>query len=754
MSEPEQAPEGRPPKSSRIMWSFIKPHKKALFLGVVLGIGSAGAGLALPMSIKNVLESLGTGQSIMSTLWPTLIFVGAATVLGIGQGIVLGRLGERVVLTARRKMVNRLLRAKTTTLSQHPGGELVARVTSDSSLLRRATADSLVGLTKAGVMLVGSIVLMAVLSWTLLLVTMGGILLIFVLVGFMMPSLAKAGERAQDAVGHLGGTLDSVLRAVKTVKASRSEKRETARAVVDAEIAAKQGIRASVIQTLSSVLAGTGSQLAIMIVLAIGAYQISQHEITVATMVAFLLYALQLVDPIRNTIDSLSELQSGVAAAARINEIEQFEIEMDPPGAMVVPPSNSPVVAEFLDVSAAYAPTAPPVVQNLNLRIPRTGHTAIVGPSGAGKTTVFTMLLRFLDINGGEIRVDGAPLTQWSLDQLRSKIVYVEQETPLLPGSLRYNVSYFRQEATDADIWQALRSVCLDTKFDNIENALDSDLASTTMSGGERQRVALARALCAKPEILLLDEATSALDGITESVVADCIAGVAGQGAVVTIAHRLSTVIDANQIIVMEAGRVRAAGTHQELMDRDELYRDLIAALKIGPNEAQPAHEVQEERYIPVDDYYSRPSRPLLPSLSFNFGASRRSQMSRTSSARVSAPSRMLIPNPASRPQPGTTTRPPAMSGVSNPGSGYGTGPMGGGAGTAGSGYGPGPLGGAPTEYGRQSNYVEPQPHPSQPRQPHPSQPPRPPQQPDQGRTPYPEPPTRTVVNPPPSKRY
>ena len=633
------------PKNSRIMWSFIRPHTKTLLLGIVLGIGSAGAGLALPMSIKAVLDALGSGKSIMSVLWPTVAFVFAAAGLGIMQGVVLGRLGERVVLTARKGMVNRLLRAKTGELSQHVSGELVARVTSDSSLLRRATADALVGLTKSAVMLVGSIVLMLVLAPTLMLVTVGGIAIIFALVSLLMPGLARAGERAQDAVGRLGGTLESVLRAIKTVKSSRSEQRETDRANVDAEIAAQQGIRASIIQTTSSVLAGTGSQLAIMIVLALGAWQISTGKLSVATLIAFLLYALQLVDPIRNTIDAVSELQRGVAAAARISEIENLTMEQDPPGAMQIPASNAPNIAEFHGVTAAYRPDIPPVIRDLHMRIPRRGHTAIVGPSGAGKTTVYTLLLRFLEHNAGEIILDGAPVSQWTLDQLRSKIVYVEQETPLLPGSLRYNVSYFRQSATDGDIWRALRAVRLDTKFEAAQNALDADLAATTMSGGERQRIALARALCANPEILLLDEATAQLDGITEQAVQGCIAEVSKQGAVVTIAHRLSTVLEADQIVVMEKGSVRASGRHEELLERDELYRDLIAALRIGPA-PEPTHvpKPREEVPVPLDDYYSRPSRQLFPSIGFNLLPSRRSRPSTpdrrvpVAAGRVSAP--------------------------------------------------------------------------------------------------------------------
>ena len=587
---PADAPESEGPSSLRLLWAFLGPHRKTLAIGLVFGIGSAAAALALPLSIKAVLDTLGTDKSIMSVLLPTLVLVAAAALLGYGQGVLLGRLGERVVYSTRAGMINQLVRARTTALSRHQSGELVARVTSDSTLLRRAAASSMVQLTKSVIMLLGSIVLMLVLSPLLLLVTAAGITGIFVLVGMLMPRLGKANERAQDAVGRLGGTLDSVLRAIKTVKASGSEDRETARVVAEAEEAAVQGVRAAKIQTMSGVVAGAGSQLAIMIVLAIGAWQISEDVITVSVLVAFLLYALQLVEPVTLTIDAVAELQGGMAAAARIAEISRLETEFDNPDAIAVPASRSPNIVEFRDVLATYDLTKPPVVQHLNLAIPRYGHTAIVGPSGAGKTTIFTLLLRFLDIHAGALLVEGVPARRWSLGQLRNKIVYVEQDTPLLPGSLRYNLSYFRQEATDGEIWEALRRVRLDRKFAAAQGALDVELAATTMSGGERQRIALARALIARPEILLLDEATAQLDGITEAAVQDCIKAAGETGAVVTIAHRLSTVIDANQIVVMEKGSARAAGTHQELMARDELYRDLIAALKIGPPSRSTHH--------------------------------------------------------------------------------------------------------------------------------------------------------------------
>ncbi|WP_181789372.1 ATP-binding cassette domain-containing protein, partial [Streptomyces phytophilus] len=221
-------------------------------------------------------------------------------------------------------------------------------------------------------------------------------------------------------------------------------------------------------------------------------------------------------------------------------------------------------------------------VRGIDLAVPRRGHTAIVGPSGAGKTTLLSLVLRFLEPQEGELALDGRPYRELSHPAIRARLAYVEQDTPVVPGTIRDNLLFSRPDAGEEELRRVLRDVRLAEKVDGLDDGLDTELSSTAVSGGERQRIALARALLREPDVLLLDEATAQLDALTEAAVHECIRTRARAGAVVTIAHRLSTVIDADTIVVMEAGRIRARGTHEELLAADSLYRDLVRALRIA----------------------------------------------------------------------------------------------------------------------------------------------------------------------------
>lgn len=232
-------------------------------------------------------------------------------------------------------------------------------------------------------------------------------------------------------------------------------------------------------------------------------------------------------------------------------------------------------------MTAGYQDADEPVLHDVTLEVPRTRHLAVVGPSGAGKTTVFSLLLRFIDPRSGRLELDGVPYERLSINDVRSRIAYVEQETPVIPGTVRDNVLFRSPGASDRDAWDALAAVQLDAKIQTLPDGLDSAVADTNLSGGERQRLAVARALVHRPDVLLLDEATAQLDGTTEAAIQKVISTAARTGAVVTIAHRLSTILDADQIVVLDGGKVRDSGTHRELVGRDELYREFIEALRI-----------------------------------------------------------------------------------------------------------------------------------------------------------------------------
>ncbi|MFG2345101.1 ABC transporter ATP-binding protein [Streptomyces phaeochromogenes] len=593
------------PESLRVLASFARPHRRTLVVGLVLALAASALGLATPMVTKWVLDALNDGSSLGGPVVALLVLLVIGAVLYRVQWVLLGTLGERVVLDARESMVRRYFRATIPAVTARPPGELVSRAVSDTVLLREAASSSVIGLINGVVMLVGTLVLMGFLDLVLLGTTVAAVLVVIVLFAVLMPGIAKAQERAQEHVGRVGGTLEGTLRAIRTVKASGAEDRQAERIAVDARASAEYGIRAVRLEATVWTIAWTGIQLAVILILGVGAWRVGEGQLEVSSLIAFLLYAFGLMEPITELSENLTSLQSGIAAAERIRAVDELDAETDGPTVTDGSPvtdtraepsgrwrASGPVPAEKRDpsgpvlelkgVTASYGPGREPALRGVDLVVPARGHTAIVGPSGAGKTTVFSLLLRFLEPQEGALLLDGVPYHRHSHAAIRSRLAYVEQDTPVVPGTIRDNLLISRPEAGEEELRQVLADVRLTEKVESLDEGLDTELSTAAVSGGERQRIALARALLRKPDVLLLDEATAQLDALTESAVHHCVRRRAREHAVVTIAHRLSTVIDADTIVVMEAGGVRARGTHDELLATDSLYRDLVEALRIA----------------------------------------------------------------------------------------------------------------------------------------------------------------------------
>lgn len=568
----------------RILWSFIRPHRRLFRLGLLLGLVATATSLATPLVTKRLLDSFGVAGATRSaiTLLVGLLVVGV--VVGLAQRLLLGTMAERVVLEARSSMVQRFFRATIPAVTARPAGEMLTRVTSDTVLLREASSWALVEIVNGSIAIVGVIVLMATLDLPLLGTALLGIALIGVAAGVLMPKVARAQKDAQAAVGRLGGLLEGALRAVRTVKASRAEDRSSERVLDEARVSASFGVRAVKLEAWAWTITGSGIQLTIIAVLGVGAYRVNSGALAVSSLVAFLLYAFQLVGPVAQLTLYVSQLQRGIAAASRISEVQEMEVETPAPTTVTALPqriSDTAAALTLTGVTAGYGGDVP-AVDAIDLTVPSRGHTAVVGPSGAGKTTLFSLVLRFLEPHSGTLSLGGVPYSQLSHDQVRGRIGYVEQATPTLPGTIADNLRLTHPDATDFELWAALARVRLSEKVTSLPDGLDTELRDSAVSGGERQRIALARAIVRPPDILLLDEATAQVDGITEAAIHDAIRELSENGAVVTIAHRLSTVIDADTIFVLERGRVRSRGTHHELLGTDDLYRDLVEALRIA----------------------------------------------------------------------------------------------------------------------------------------------------------------------------
>ncbi|MFI6453039.1 ABC transporter ATP-binding protein [Streptosporangium amethystogenes] len=569
--------------SWRLLVAYIRPHRKTLLLGGTLSLVGSLAGLAMPLLAKTVVDAFGEQRSLLGPV----LGLTAAVLVGAGLGAlgsyVLERMGESIVLSARRGLVDRMLRLRASEVDRLKPGDLMSRVTSDTTLLRAVFANSVVETVSSLFMLVGAVVMMAIMDWVLLLITLGVLVLVGGIVGLILPRIQRASAQAQVAVGEMGAVLDRVLQAFRTVKASGAEEREIAAVSEAAREARDRGIAVAWLTSIAGISAWVSAQLAFVAVLGVGGARVSSGVLEVSSLIAFLLYLFYLVAPIGQLVQGATQLQSGLAAVRRIREIEELPVEET--GGTVREVGSAPVGVSFERVSFRYGDDRPIIHDEVSFEVPAGGLTALVGPSGAGKSTVFALLERFYEQRSGTIRVDGRDIGDWPLAELRACLGYVEQDAPVLDGTLRENLVFAAPGVREDDIRRVLARTRLEDLVSRLPEGLDTRVGhrGILLSGGERQRVAIARALLRRPRLLLLDEATSQLDAVNELRLREVIAEVAAETTVLAIAHRLSTVTGADRIVVMEAGRVRAVGTHGELLADDALYRELAATQLLLP---------------------------------------------------------------------------------------------------------------------------------------------------------------------------
>ena len=562
---------------------YLFEHKAALVVAVILSLIGAVVSLAQPLVVGQVITAVQNGEDVgQLALILVLVILGA----GIASGFmyyVLAKAGEGVVLSARNKLAVRLLKLPILEYDLRRTGDLVSRVGSDTTLLRAVLTQGLIDAAGGVLIFVGAVIAMAFIDPFLLLLTLAMISVAVASIVVSARQIRSATTKAQQRVGDMAASVERALSAVRTIRAARAESRETEGISKDANEAYVQGVKIAKINALISPIAGVASNAAFIVVLGVGGYRVAAGETSVANLVTFILLMFLMIRPLGQAFGAYSSVMSALGALARIEEILQLPLEETAKeSAQISKPKNTQNAIEFKKVSFAY-PAAEAhrdgklVLDSVSFKIKKGDRVALVGPSGAGKSTVLSLIERFYEPNSGEILLEGVPVTELSRDALRSQIGYVEQDAPVLAGSIRDNLLIGSPNATDAQLKAVLAEVNLTAVLKRDKRSLDAEVgeAGIMLSGGERQRLAIARALLAAPPILLLDESTSALDGLNEQRMREAIDAVSQGRTMIVIAHRLSTVVDSDLIIVLDQGKVVGSGTHSQLVKSTPLYKQL-----------------------------------------------------------------------------------------------------------------------------------------------------------------------------------
>ncbi|MET0764423.1 MAG: ABC transporter ATP-binding protein [Blastococcus sp.] len=578
-----EIPAPEPAVGLRELLPLLRPHRRPLVLAALLSLVAAAGALAQPALVARVLDAVGSGAAIVPPVALLVLVLVASSAVGAFQQYLLQRTAEGVVLTTRRTMADRLLRLPIAEYDRRRTGDLMSRVGADTTLLRATVTSGVVDVAGSAVVATGALVGMALVDGWLLLITVGAVAVGLTTVVLVSRGVRRFSQRAQEEVGAMTAAVERALSAVRTIRASGATTREIAAVGDSAGRAYGAGVRVARLQALVTPAGEIAIQGAFLAVLGVGGYRVASGSISVAELVAFILYLFLLVMPLGQAISAWTQLQTGFGALARIQEVLALDPEDDEhpelPGAAPGPAPDPAPLLELEDVTFGY-PDGTPVLRGVSLQVPAGSRVALVGPSGAGKSTILALIEGFYPLDGGVVRWTGTDVREMPRAALRARLGYVEQEAPVLAGTVRDNLLLTRPDATDPELWAVLADVGLTDVVRRSPRGLDVLVGDegVLLSGGERQRLAIARSLLARPALLLLDEPTASLDARNEQLLRDTLAAAGTDRALLVVAHRLSTVVDSDQILVLDAGRVVARGTHDELVGSSPLYRELASA--------------------------------------------------------------------------------------------------------------------------------------------------------------------------------
>ena len=601
--------DGSPRATFRQLFPFLLEHKRVLSIVIALSVAGAITSLAQPLVVAEVITLVGEAEPLGILVWVLVGLVVTAAILSGFRHYLLQRTGEGVVLSSRKALVAKMLNLPVAEFDQRRTGDLVSRVGSDTTLLRAVLTQGLVEAVGGSLTFVGSVIAMLYLDPILFLLTALVVSVAVTAVVTLSRRIRVASRKAQDKVGDLASSVERAISSVRTVRAANATQREIDSVTSAAEGAWRLGLAVAKVSALVVPLSGIALQIAFLVVLGVGGFRVASGALPIADLVAFILFLFMMIMPLGQAFGAISSVNQALGALGRIQEIISLPSESDGDVVSnnVATAENHGVAVEFVGVSFDYPEAAHkteaeklvaetlgeeslataeiaivsrhqgPVLDDVSFAVPVGSKTAIVGPSGAGKSSLLSLMERFYDPTSGVIKVFGHDSPSLPRETLRGYFGYVEQDAPVLAGTIRDNLLIGSPGASDDQLTAVLDEVNLHDILSRDPQGLDAQVGEggVLLSGGERQRMAIARALLQAPAILLLDESTSSLDGPNELLMKHAIDKVSQERTVIVIAHRLATVVDSDQIIVLSGGKIDAIGTHDELLTSSSLYKNL-----------------------------------------------------------------------------------------------------------------------------------------------------------------------------------